>query len=186
MKKIRAVIFDFDDTLVNTTAFFFEHLQKTLTKLYGKEYDQKLIEKAKTLWKKNLDFEDIFKQTFSDDWEKVLSTYREDAMETKYTPKDGMVEYVAKLRADGIRLFILSNRTNMLEERLEQAGFNPKDFNIYQAVEKKPSQLAYSEVLAKLEKGKILIEKVLIYGNHEDDFEALPNKWKDQFIYVEN
>ena len=72
----------------------------------------------------------------------------------------------------------------MLAERLVQAGFDSNDFKIYEAVEKKPSQLAYSEVLKDIQEQGIELEEVKIYGNHSDDFEALPTELRDNFEYV--
>ncbi len=180
-KNLKAVIFDFDDTLVDTEAFFLRHLIKTLTETYGPDYDKNLIESAKEAWAKNLGFEDIFQATFGQEWEKILENYRADALETKYTPRAEMLEYVTQLKNEGVKLYILSNRTRMLDVRLIQAGFDPNDFQIYEAVNKKPNPLAYSEVLKDIEDQNIEKEEVLIYGNHIDDYNALPDEWKHSF-----
>lgn len=181
-KTPKAVIFDFDDTLVDTEAFFLSHLTKTLIKTYGEEYDKTFIDSAKEAWAQNLSFEDIFKTIFKEDGEKVLETYREDALETKYTPRTGMLEYVNQLKNENTLLYILSNRTRLLDVRLDQAGFNSKDFQIYEAVDKKPSPLAYAQVLEDIEEKEIEQDEVLIYGNHIDDYRALPKEWEHNFI----
>lgn len=184
---IKAVIFDFDDTLVDTEGFFVEHLTKTVQRIDNLDYNvDSLLDDIERTWQKNLGFEDIFKDIFKDNWELVLEKYREDALNTEYKPKLGMHEYVDALKEQGIQLYILSNRTRMLDLRLEQAGFNPEDFQAYAAVERKPSQLAYSEVIKDIQDNNIEIDEVLIFGNHPDDYNGLPDEWKSRFIALPN
>lgn len=179
---IKAVIFDFDDTLVDTKRFVIEHMLRTVME-NGGEIDQELIE---DVLKENLPFEEIFQKLFSDKWKFYLEKYRETAPNTKYKPIEGMLEYVDLLRRNNTLLYILSNRTRMLNYRLEQAGFNPEDFEIFEALEghKKPDQLAYTPVLKEIEKKGLNKEEVLVIGNHLDDYIALPDEWKECFRSV--
>ncbi len=178
--SIKAVVFDFDGTLVDTNTFVLKHLEKTLDKIGWKSKEESL-EQAKQVLGRNLSFEKFFEEVFDTQWEEILKAYREDATETKYVARPGMLEYVNTLQKDNVSLYILSNRDNLMELRLQQAGFDPDSFKIYRAPEghKKPDDKAYSEVINDInEKG---IEEVLIIGNHPDDYLALPTDWKKQF-----
>ena len=181
-ENIKAVIFDFDDTPVDPSTFFARHIQQKIEHLFPPNKQKDLIEKALQLRDSNIGFEDIFLKAFEEKGPLVLEKYREDAMDTPYTPRDGMAQLVEMLLEKGTKLYILSNRTNKLAQRLEQAGFTKEDFEIYEAVEKKPNQLAYSEVFEDLKKQGIEKEEVVIYGNHISDYLALPDKWRDRFI----
>lgn len=179
---VKAVIFDFDDTLVDTKGFVLEHMGRTIESVDGK-IDEEQIESLKEILYENLHFEEIFQKLFSENWELYLSKYRETAPKTSYKAMPGMLDYVEKLKEKGIKLYVLSNRTRMLEDRMAQAGFVPQDFKIHSALEghRKPDQLAYTPVLEEIKKDKIDMEDVLVIGNHPDDYLALPDEWKESF-----
>jgi FMN phosphatase YigB (HAD superfamily) len=179
---IKAVVFDFDDTLVDTKGFVIEHMARTIEEVDG-EVDEMQIEMLKDVLYENLHFEEIFQRLFSENWELYLSKYRETAPMTSYKPMPGMLELVEELKEKDVKLYILSNRTRMLEDRMAQAGFVPSDFKIYSALEghRKPDQLAYTPVLEELDRDKIEKNEVLVIGNHPDDYLALPDEWKERF-----
>ncbi|KUK77357.1 MAG: hypothetical protein XD93_0385 [candidate division WS6 bacterium 34_10] len=179
---IKAVVFDFDDTLVDTKGFVIEHMVRTMKEVDG-EMDEERIEMLKDVLYENLHFEEIFQRLFSENWELYLSKYRETAPKTSYKPMSGMLEFINELKEKGVKLYILSNRTRMLEDRMAQAGYVPTDFKIYSALDghRKPDQLAYTPVLEEIERDKIERSEVLVIGNHPDDYLALPDEWKERF-----
>lgn len=183
--NVRAVIFDFDDTLVDTTAFFLAQLKHAMTKS-SIEYTSDFEESALTVWRKNPPFEDIFTILFKERADELLSVYREDAKDTPYNAREEMFEFVKNLKKSETLLYILSNRTNLLEYRLDQAGYDSKDFKIFETPKesKKPKPGAYTETLQEIEELGINAEEILIIGNHPDDYSALPLEYKQQFIAV--
>ena len=183
LKKVTGIITDFDNTLVQTQKFVKDHLYHTCTRLKISAPKNSVIY---AVLKKNLPFEEIFSKLFGKDLgEKVLAAYREDAMNTPYTATSGAHELISTAKQKEIPVIIVSNRTNMLAERLQQAGFNPKDFvNFIAPAIKKPNIGAYTEALAELATHKAQPKTTLIIGDSLDDFLALPENLKDNFLAV--
>ena len=181
---LRAVIFDFDDTLVNTQGFFCHQLHKTLLWMYGDDYDRKFMQTAKALYIENNPFIEIFSQTFGEDSEIILKSYREASLDEEYQARAGMLDFVKKLRDRNVILLILSNRTRLINHRLKQAGYDPDQFMIYPAENKKPHPLAYAEVITDLVNLGISAEETLIIGNHPDDYHALPDYYKTNSTFI--
>lgn len=181
---MKAAIFDFDDTLVDTEDFFFNQLHNTLEKVYGKDYDRKYLEKAKAFYHNNDPFEKIFEETFGENHIEIINKYREKAQYAAYKARPGMLAYVKTLADQNIKLFILSNRTIMIKHRLIQAGYDPGMFIIYEAEKKKPHHLAYYKVIKLLKNEGITEETTIFIGNHPDDYNALPDNYKNKSTFI--
>lgn len=180
----KAIIFDFDDTLVDTQSFFCDHLDPTLIKLFGENYDRNDFQTAKALFIGNYPFEEVFSQTFGNDSEKVLQHYREATQDAHYQARDGMLAFVKALEKQNVILIILSNRTRLIGLRLQQAGYDPDRFIIYHPKNNKPHPSAYAEVVKDLQNQGILAADAVIIGNHPDDYHALPEDYKTNSTFI--
>ena len=186
---IKAVVFDFDDTLVKTTDFVNKHLIRVIERYPKKQQlktDERKIweEKIRKLTDKNIGFTEIFDTLFDkEEAENFLADYRKDAQEYNYEPIEGALEFVEDFKKRNAKLYILSNRTNILPFRATQAGFNPYDFEIYSAPEghSKPDPISYSPILEQIENEGLKNEEVLFIGNHIDDYKGLPDEWRKRF-----
>jgi HAD superfamily hydrolase (TIGR01549 family) len=182
---IKAIIFDFDGTLVKTKDFVKRHILQIITtqREVAKDEESNLENKLDEILNRNTPFGKIFEEIFSEEWEEYLEKYRATAMETKYKPREDMIGFVEELKEKGIKFYILSNRSNKLKERLEQAGYNEADFEIYSAPDghRKPDKESYQEVLRAVEKDDFRIKEVLVLGDHIHDYLGLPDEWKDRF-----
>ena len=117
---------------------------------------------------------------FGEKAEMILAAYRENAMETPYRETLGGNEFVQTLSGQGVPMVIVSNRVNKLEDRLVQAGYNPKSFlSIIKAEPAKPDQHAYDSAIALL-----FGKQVMIMGDHMDDYLACPDDLRSNFIAV--
>lgn len=181
---LKAILFDFDDTLVDTLGFFRHHLHKTLIEIFGPDYDNKYMVTAEELYNNNLPFDEIFFQTFGEDTEKFLQRYREISLNRKYQARAGMLNFVKALADQSVFLMILSNRTRLIKYRLTQAGYDPNQFRIFHAEKKKPHPLAYVEVIDNLKYLGISAKETIIIGNHPDDYDALPDDYKTESIFI--
>lgn len=172
---IRAVVYDFDNTLVATNEYVLQHLLETSEKLYGAEKTKDLapIRYVKLVQSKNLPFEDMFTTIFGKQkGPEVLAAYRATAKDKPFWANKGGVELVNYCKQQGICQGILTNRTNMLPERLAQAGYPSLDFLLTppSAEYRKPSPKAFDAVLEELAKKGIGKEETLSIGDHTDDY----------------
>lgn len=178
-KDIKAVIFDVDNTLIATDLFVRDNINKTVDRLghvvsHPSEVEIRLIQS------KNLSFEDIFKALFAGEidarqaWEVVLENYRAHAAETPYIATQGALQAVSWCKQQGFVVGLVTNRTKMLPERLNQAGFNTADFAFMctpPAPElAKPHPRAFEVALQELAKFGIRAEQTIMIGDHPDDY----------------
>lgn len=178
----KGLITDFDNTLVKTRDFILRHLLHTCARLNIKTPSEENIE---GILKKNPPFEEIFTSLFAEEGQNVLAAYRQDAMETPYGAIDGALELVDTLQQREATIVIVSNRTNKLAERLEQAKFNPSYFSaIIQPAEPKPSQNAYKEALDLLAENGVARNNVYVLGDSIDDYQACPADVRANFYAV--
>jgi len=178
----KGLITDFDNTLVKTRNFILRHLLHTCARLNIKAPSE---ENIVGILKRNPPFEEIFTSLFREEGQSVLAAYREDAMETPYEAIDGALELVDTLQQRDTTIVIVSNRTNKLAERLEQAKFNPNHFSaIIQPAEPKPSQNAYKEALEFLAEKGVARSNVYVLGDSIDDYQACPEDIRANFYAV--
>lgn len=182
MTKEDGIIFDFDNTLVATQDFILTHLEKTCVRL---GLTPPALDKIQNKLQQNPPFEKIFTDLFGVDGERILTAYRENAMETPYTETPGGNLFVRTMFDQKVPMVIVSNRVNKLEERLVQAGYNPINFlAILKAEPPKPDRKAYDGAVAKLLENGSERLKITIIGDHADDYLACPGDLRPNFIAV--
>lgn len=183
MRQIEALIIDFDNTLVKTKGFIEKHLNLTLKRLGQKAADhQKIID----ILKKNLPFEKIFKELFGEEKGKIiLNSYRERAQETAYEATEGAVNLINKLKKREIPVVLTTNRLNLIDLRLEQAGFEANSFVAkFTPVFPKPDIHAYDFPIEFLVSMGIRKEKIKFLGDDTDDYRSVPEDLKNNFTGV--
>jgi adenylosuccinate synthase len=182
--EIKAIIYDMDNTLVDTDGFVLEHLKRTAIRM--SEEISFIIphdEVIKKVQKMNLPFEEIFSTLFPNPpnynfseplWEILLANYRKDAKGVLYSPTYFGTEVVNQMTSLGIVQGIVTNRVNMARHRLDQAGYNEFEF-IVQPEEKehrKPNPLCLKPALDNLQDKGISFNEVFSVGDHPDDYLA--------------
>ncbi len=182
-KKIRALLFDADNTLFASHKSIKNILRTTIQKL--KEVgDIHVVEPAEleidNVLKVNIPFEEIFQRLFPGQyntkniWEIILEKYRELAPEIPYFATPHAVETIKELKKQGFVLGIVTARVNMVDVRLEQCGFNMNDFSFISTPEdqefKKPHPKAFGPALTKLKEMGIQKSEVVMFGDHFDDY----------------
>lgn len=166
--KKKAIIYDMDNTLVATDAYVQEHLLATVQQLNFLNISPKTIAEIQ---KKNLPFEEIFKELFQDKAGLVLEKYRETAPTKPYFATPGAVELTTKLNEMKVVQGILTNRTKMAAERLSQAGFSAFSFVLSPLPEfRKPHPQAFEPALQWLAAQGITKNEILTFGDHLDDY----------------
>ncbi len=183
MKQKEAFIIDFDNTLVKTKGFVEKHLNLTLKRLGQKSVDH---QKITDILKKNLPFEKIFEELFEEEKGKIiLDSYRERAQETAYEATEGAVNLINKLKKREIPVVLTTNRLNLIDLRLEQAGFEADSFVAkFTPSPPKPDIHAYDFSIEFLASMGIRKEKIGFIGDSQDDYKAVPKDLKNNFTGV--
>ena len=168
---IRAIIFDADNTLWETDKYVLSMIKETSCSLGLNVPDDLNI---KAVQSKNLPFEDIFKELFVENGPVVLAAYRARAKEKGYSATLNGVDVVTSLYQTGKVLGIMTNRTQMIEERLSQCGYLRECFDfIYpppSAEERKPHRNAYQKAIEHLDGKGISVGEIVVVGDHLDDY----------------
>lgn len=164
----KAIIYDLDNTLVATDAYVQEHLLETIQLLGLPGVSSSLIAQVQ---KRNLPFEDLFKELFSDKAELVLSEYRKTAVSKPYFSTKGAADLVKKFQEQNLVQGVLTNRTKLAAERLGQAGFSSFAFILSPAPEfRKPHPQAFSPAIQWLNDHGIKLNEAITFGDHLDDY----------------
>ena len=184
-KKIKAsgITSDVDNTLLATNSFVKDHITRTCKRI-GIVIPS--AEKISKVQKKNPAFEEIFIELFGKaKGKKVLKAYRETAPTLNYSPTPKAIEFIEKTDQLNIPVVIVTNRTKMIAERLEQAGFDANSFEDITSLDvPKPDQHAYDSAIASLNKLGSKRETILFLGDHPHDFLAVPEDLKSNFYAV--
>lgn len=179
--KIKAIIYDLDNTLTATNQFVLNLIKRTALHTSQEIYffppgDEEII----AVQKKNLSLEEMFSTLFPNPpgypreeplWRIILHKYRERGDKMPYTSTYQGRETVRELKEKGLIQGVLTNRTRLAKERLEQAGYPELNF-ILSPENKKPDPKAFNEVLAVLENQGISKKEIIAVGDHSDDYLA--------------
>ncbi|OGV89973.1 hypothetical protein A2Z41_03025 [Microgenomates group bacterium RBG_19FT_COMBO_39_10] len=181
--KPSGIISDVDNTIIATSSFFKEHINRTCQRL--KIMIPSADEITKVL-RTNPAFEDVFNQLFGEaKGPEVLEAYREDAPQYDYQPTARAVEFISLTDELKIPVVIVTNRVRMIEDRLKQAGFTPESFEDIVSLDfPKPDQHAYDSAIRSLINLGAKREKIVFIGDHPDDFLAVPDDLRKNFYAV--
>lgn len=178
-KDIKASIFDVDNTLIATNQFVFEHIKETVDRLQQEGVDIAMLSDEDIMRPvaNNLPFEEIFVEIFQQQDEQlpeqVLAKYREYAPDKDYDCTLGAVDVVNRLKENEVTIGLVTNRTNMIEDRLKQAGFDPSDFAFIVSSPdeyRKPHPKAFEPAIEWLSSEGIHTDQTVMFGDHPDDY----------------
>ena len=156
MREIKAVVFDLDGTLLDTLDDLTDSVNAALCQ-YG--YPQKTIEQIRTYVGngiRNLIIRCIDGGETNPDFEKVFHEFRKHYKrncQNKTKPYDGVYKLIQKLKADGIKLAIVSNKADFAVKELNEFYF--KEFQIIaigerEGIARKPAPDTVNEALREL------------------------------------
>lgn len=170
---LKAVVFDFDDTLVRSGETSYRNHCKTAAalglpkpsfatflKFWGKPWHSMILA--------------LFPHY---DVNKFIATYSKVRLSTKYPLLPGALDTLNYLHEHHIEIGILSNKpTNQLWERINQSALNPKTFSFVfgeQSTQyKKPDSRVFDEVLFEFKKHYIKKHEILYVGDLTVDYFA--------------
>lgn len=129
LQKPKAVIFDWDNTLVDTWPLIESALNNTLRQMNKEVWS---MEKVKNNVTKSM--RDSFPAMFGDDWQKAGKIYQESYRSIQLT-KLGLIpsafDLIERLEAKGILLFVISNKIGAtLRVEVKHLGLDEKFFSV--------------------------------------------------------
>lgn len=182
-KEIKAVIFDVDNTLLASNEFFLRHIRKAVKISHDNDSLDLILpndELIRSIQAKNLAFEDMFVEMFGGERNGrlvskiVLENYRICTINEKIAPTFGAINAIKQMITRGIVIGLATNRTEMVSERLEQSGFDIKDFSFICTPSSpefcKPHPHIFEEALKYLKTRNIYPDQVVMFGDHPIDY----------------
>lgn len=173
-KPVKALILDFDNTLVLTNKFVHNHIVRTCTRM---GIPIPTDEAIYSVLKENLKFEQIFVRLFGDKGDMVLEEYRSDAKEHKFEAITNGPKKIQEFLESGIKLVIVTNRVNLTLTRLREAGYEEDWFTSVESTPEghsKPDVLAYENALRILHEAGIEDSEIAVVGDAYVDYAAIP------------
>lgn len=173
-KKYKVIIFDFDDTLVESRPLKWAHHQEVARRFYNFEITHEvLLEHWGKPFSKMIDHLYNGIDTTENIIEKIFSI--NDVFHKKLFPKS--LEVIDLLLEKNIKLCILSSASKIhIEHDLNRLNFPINDFMIIQGAEDtivhKPEPEVFTPIINELKKQNIFAEDILYVGDSLDDFEA--------------
>jgi len=184
MQNIKAIIFDIDDTLVQTIQCKWLALKATAKKYYNLKITDTQLKK---FW--GTPFQAMLTGVFSnvDDFEIIKKRYIEISRNFPMRPHRGAVAAIKSLKKHYLIAALTSSSRSVILKDLEDSKYNLKDFYFIQTSEDTPYHKPDSEVfiptLVKLKKLKINPENIIYVGDAIRDYEAA-KKARFNFIGV--
>ncbi|MCB9030643.1 MAG: HAD-IA family hydrolase [Deltaproteobacteria bacterium] len=174
MTSIKAVLFDYDDTLVQTRASKYLAIQALARDFYNYELTSEVISKD---WGKSFDL--LFKNLFGEidsDHEQVVSRYKSITDNFPMESYPDAVDTVMALIADKHVGVVTSTSRALIMPDLERLGFPVSDFLLIQTCEDtdihKPNPEVFKPALLTLANHSIAPEEILYVGDSHIDFLA--------------
>lgn len=171
IESVKVVIFDCDNTLINTNKFVRKCIKLTCSAL-DHQYEKTLVIEKQN---KNLPFQNLIFEIFQGKGELAFTTYRSiaDRPDLSYTECSGAGDVVSFFREKNITQMILTNRANKISQRLREAKIDDATFKkIITPQETKPSVQAYDEVKLILDEDQLDKSSVISIGDHLHDYES--------------
>jgi len=178
--KYKAVIFDFDNTISQTKKAQAELMFMTLKSFLSEDVSLELdLLKKKYLEKRTAKETLLFySQSFDLDYDKVLDCFYSNFSKVEFDSREGFWKFFNYLKRQGsdVKLLLVTNRLEMLDERLSECGLSKSDFDFWiQATseqEQKPSGFMMQKALEFVRQYGIEADEVLSIGDNVVDFQS--------------
>lgn len=176
MKKYKVIIFDFDETLVQTKDVRYEAAKYTAKEFYGLDISNSTIDKY---W--GLPFRDLIKALFKDidTFENIANNYKSIIHLFALRPFDDAFDTLQKLNKDYILGIVSSSTQTLIDSGLKDVGLPKNFFKYIQASENsiahKPDGAVFDPLKDFLKGLNIKNSEVIYVGDSLDDFIAANN-----------
>ena len=181
-KKVKGIIYDMDNTLVESNKFVLDLILKTAQEVWKDvEFKVPSREEVVKVQKMNLPFPEIFEKLFPNPEgyegslaKLILEKYRAVAKDMPYSSVKGGVELVNMMKEKGVVQGIVTNRIKMAGERLAQAGYSEFDFLIApeNIEQRKPKPECFTKALEIMKEKGVEKNEIITIGDHGIDYLA--------------
>lgn len=172
-KKIKALILDFDGTLLNSFNKSVKKHQELAEALDLRVPRKSEFRKA---WLKGLPMREMIKKFWPENYKLFRQEYSKIYHKFKYRSFPGVIETLNKLKRDCLLIIASSRPNDHFYKRAEEAKIDLKIFFEIQLLEdtpyQKPDHRIYNRILKKLEKRRIKKQNVVCVGDTLADYEA--------------
>jgi len=145
LEKPKAILFDWDNTLVDSWAIIFDALNFTL-----KAFDKETWTMNQTMEGVRKSMRDSFPTLFGEDWEQAADVFYgrfDDIHISRLSPFDGAAEMLADFSARGIFLGVVSNkRGEYLRKEVSHLGWDKHFSSLVGAMDAKKDKPATDPV----------------------------------------
>lgn len=178
MRKYEAVIFDLDGTLLNTLEDLTDSVNAALAAWH---YPEKTIEQIRTYVGngiRNLIRRCVAGGEENSDFERIFQTFKEHYRlhcKDKTKPYDGIMELLGAMKADGIKMAIVSNKADFAVKELNEYYFKEFDMAAVgerEGIARKP---APDSVLFALQELGVQKDRAVYIGDSEVDVKTAAN-----------
>lgn len=168
------IIYDMDNTLIKTNEYVKSGIKQTCLKL---KIDCPSDITIDNVLKDNLGFAEIFDRLFGHNGKNVLEKYRLFVSDNNLNVKIAATTFgpktVSVFKEKNYYQAILTNRKNLIRERLEESGYNHDDFVwIGTAHVPKPNPDAFKSLPKWM---NVSTHRIIYVGDHPDDWVASQN-----------
>lgn len=171
---IKAVLFDFDDTLARSWEQKWAHHKHTAKESYGVELTDETLSEH---WGKPFNKMVGLLYNHADTEENMMTENERTRDQFPKLPMDGAIETLELLRAEGIQLGVItSTLTQLVQGDLDRMGFSLDSFFHIQGADDspfpKPDPRVFDNALLKLADEGIIKEEVAYVGDSLFDTKA--------------
>ena len=173
MQKNKAIIFDIDDTLVQTIQCKWSALKKTALKCYNRDISDEQIKAYLGKPFKEM-IEGVF--SYADSFDKIKQYYFDVSKGFPMKAHVGALDTIHNLKEKYLIGALTASSRLVILNDLKDAGFNLNDFFFIQTSEDtifhKPAPQVFNPLLKKLQLINIKKENILFIGDGILDYEA--------------
>ncbi len=186
LKKPKAILFDWDNTLIHSLDLIHLAFSETLVQMGKKPYSLQEVK-----YRVHRSMREEFPELFGDDWQKAAEIYQNEIKKNAKTVQyiDGAKEVLDFLRKEDIYLAVVSNKNGpLLKKEIKELGWEKYFDHVVGAGDAQFDKPSHHPVMMSLEFSDLNPEKDHIWfiGDSITDMECALNSKCRSILYGEH